>query len=225
MFQSAFIAATVFLLPFGARDKLRAGENASDDAIPGASAWVVVSHGDSLTISNRTRKDSAIREFKAVGMFDLDAATVKRVIDDTDEYTHFMPYVTECRVLSRHPGGLVCYQRVSPPFVSARDYTIAVRFETWHSPAGTCYYNHWDLANEQGPAEQPGTARVKINQGSWLLEPAGDGHQTKATYRIYSDSGGTLPAMIVNAVTKTAIPKLFDSIRKQAKLPKYAGKN
>ena len=61
-----------------------------------------------------------------------------------------------------------------------------------------------------------------VTEGSWLLEPTSDGRQTRATYCIYSDSGGSLPTYIVNAASKTAIPKLFEAIRKQAQLKKYS---
>jgi hypothetical protein len=60
-----------------------------------------------------------------------------------------------------------------------------------------------------------------VNQGYWLLEPSAEGRQTRATYCVYSDSGGSLPSVIINAANRTAIPKLFDCVRKQAKLEKY----
>ena len=54
-----------------------------------------------------------------------------------------------------------------------------------------------------------------------VLEPAGP-RQTRATYCIFCDAGGSIPAMVLNSANKTAIPKLFDAIRKQAKLEKYS---
>ena len=58
-----------------------------------------------------------------------------------------------------------------------------------------------------------------MNEGSWLIEPAGG--RTRATYSVYCDTGGKVPPMIVNMANKTAIPKLFEAIRNQAKLEKY----
>ena len=68
-------------------------------------------------------------------------------------------------------------------------------------------------------------ARVKVNEGYWLLEPVVGQSQTRATYCIYCDSGGKLPSSFVNSANRTAIPKLFNSVRKQAKLPKYSSGN
>src|SRR5205823_6380736 len=109
--------------------------------------------------------------------------------------------------------------------VSDRDYTVRVKYENKPFPAGgTAYCNRWEAANDLGPAEKKGVARVKITEGYWLLEPA-PGGKTRATYSIYSDSGGSIPAMLLNAANKTAIPKLFDAVRKQAKLEKYSRAN
>jgi hypothetical protein len=185
--------------------------------------WNVASKSPELTVYERARKGSALREIKAVGVMEAPPEVIKRVIDDVDEYPRFMPYVTEARVISRDGIHLVSYQRISPPFVSDRDYTVRVRCETRPGAGGTSFCNSWQAANDLGPAEKSGVSRVKVTEGSWLLEPEAEGRKTLATYRIFSDSGGSLPAAITNAASRTAIPKLFDSIRKQALLPKYLG--
>ncbi|MGB8166109.1 MAG: START domain-containing protein [Chthoniobacteraceae bacterium] len=185
--------------------------------------WSPVSQAADLTVYERARKDSDLREFKAVGIIAMPPEVVRRVLDDVDEYPRFMPYVTESRVLSRDGNSRVSYQRVSPPIVGDRDYTIRVRFETRRmAGGGACFCNRWQTANDLGPAAKAGVVRVKVTEGSWLLEPTTDGRQTRATYCIFSDSGGSLPPYIANAASKTAIPKLFAAVRKQAELEKYS---
>jgi hypothetical protein len=133
-----------------------------------------------------------------------------------------MPYVVESKFISRDSSSRVSYQRLSPPMVGDRDYTVRVCFETRPSSGGVpCFFSHWVAANDLGPAERAGVTRVKVAEGSWLLEAADDGRQTHATYCIYTDSGGGIPSMILNLATKTSVPKLFESIRKQALLAKY----
>lgn len=183
--------------------------------------WSVASKSSELTVHERARAGSAIREIKAVGVMGAPPEVIKRVIDDVDEYPRFMPYVIEARVISREGANVVSYQRISPPLVSDRDYTVRVRSETRPGGGGPCYCNSWQAANDLGPAEKSGVSRVKITEGSWLLEPEDEGRKTRVTYRIFSDSGGSLPAAIANVASRTAIPKLFDSVRKQALLPKY----
>lgn len=186
-------------------------------------AWKVVSQSAGLTIFERAHPGSSLREFKGVGPIAAPPAAVKAVLDDVEAYPGFMPYVKEARVLSRGEGERVSYQRIAPPFVSERDYTIRVRMEKRMDKGGAAVFIHrWTAANNLGPAEIKGVTRVQNTEGSWTLEPAGEGGRgTLATYVIFTDSGGTLPAFVANAAGKTAIPKLFDAIRKQVRLPKY----
>jgi len=197
---------------------------AGDDE-KGADGWNLVCRTADLTVYERPHKGSSLREFKAVGQIDAEPATVKRVLDDVPAYPRFMPYVVESRVISGDANVRVSYARISPPMVGDRDYTIRVRCETRRNAAGAlCFCNRWETANELGPSEKPGVTRVKITEGSWLLEPSDSGRRTEATYCIYSDSGGAIPAFLLNSASKTAIPKLFDSVRKQVTLPKYLNK-
>lgn len=179
--------------------------------------WSVAMKSSDITVYERSRKGSDLLEFKAVRVLPLPSDTIKRVIDDVDQYPNFMPYVAEARVISRDGPNLVSYQRISPPFVSDRDYTVRVNCETWRAAAGNCFCNKWQAANDLGPAEKSGVSRVKVTEGSWLLEPEGDGSKTRVTYHVYSDSGGSLPTSITNAASRNAIPKLFDSILKHAR--------
>jgi len=190
-----------------------------------ADGWALANHSDNLTVYTRPHEGSSIRECKAVGIIDAEPIVVKRVLDDTTEYPKFMPYVVETKIITRTADERVGYQRISPPIVGDRDYTVRVKCESAPCAAGGMIYcNSWDAANDLGPAEIKGVTRVKITQGSWLLEPAGPG-KTRATYTIYSDSGGGVPTFLLNSANKTALPKLFDAIRKQARLSKYQGRS
>jgi len=52
------------------------------------------------------------------------------------------------------------------------------------------------------------------------LEPQGT-TKTRATYSIYTDSGGALPAFIANKASEIGIRRIFAAVRKQVKDPKY----
>jgi hypothetical protein len=63
--------------------------------------------------------------------------------------------------------------------------------------------------------------RVKVCDGSWLLEPETE-NKTRATYSVYTDTGGLVPAFLANPVSQIGISRLFEAVRKQAKNPKYS---
>ena len=185
--------------------------------------WKLVKQSKGVAIYSRPHAGSKLKEFKAVGEVDAATKTVHNVIDDVEAYTSFMPYTTECRVIARKDDSILTYQRVSPKIVSDRDYTLRIQKKSWPVENGLAYLNRWEPANEDGPAEKPGVFRVKVCNGSWLLEPAGEG-KTRATYSVFTDSGIVGPAFIANTISTTGITKLFAAVRKQVKDPKYQSK-
>jgi hypothetical protein len=209
------IAATIFVAGW-AFSIFAAEPSQSDD-------WKLVKKNSDLTIYSRPHTGSKLKEFKAVGEIDATTDTVHKVIDDVEAYTSFMPYTTECRVIEREHDSILTYQRVSPKIVSDRDYTLRIQEKWWPVENGLAYLNRWEPANEHGPAAKPGVFRVTVCEGSWLLEPAGEG-KTRATYSVFTDSGIVGPAFIANTINTTGISKLFAAVRKQAKDPKYQSK-
>jgi hypothetical protein len=185
--------------------------------------WKLIKENSGVAIYGRPHPGSRLKEFKAVGEIDAATETVHKVIDDVEAYTSFMPYTAECRVIERDPDSILTYQRLSPKIVSDRDYTLRIEKKSWPAENGLAYLNHWEPANEHGPAEKPGVFRVKLCEGSWLLEPTNMG-KTRATYSVFTDSGIVGPAFIANTISETGIGKLFAAVRKQVKDPKYQSK-
>jgi len=188
-------------------------------AAPG-NGWTEVSKKPGLVVYCREKNDSRVKEYKATGDIAAPTWVVRNVIDDVENYAHFMPYVTESSVLVRGGESLVTYQRFSTPMVSDRDYILRIQFESHPaSSGGTVYCNKWKATEDAGTTEKRGVIRVKVNEGYWLLEPVGV--STRATYMIFTDPGGTIPAMVINFGNKNAIPKLFAAIQKQVVEKKY----
>ena len=185
--------------------------------------WKLIKQSSGVAIYSQTHAGSKLKEFKAIGEIDAPTETVHKVIDDVEAYTSFMPYTAECRVIERNRDSILTYQRVSPKIVSDRDYTLRIEKKSWPVENGLAYLNRWEPANEHGPAAKPGVFRVTVCEGSWLLEPAGEG-KTRATYSVFTDSGIVGPAFIANTISTTGISKLFAAVRKQAKDPKYQSK-
>lgn len=183
--------------------------------------WKLASKSGGVTLYSRPRLGSSLKEFKAVGEIDASSRTVHNVIDDLDAYADFMPFTKECRIVKREGDVVLTYQRLSPRIVSDRDYTLRIREKSWPAAGGFAYLNRWESANDYGPAETKGVLRVKLCEGSWLIEPSGP-NQTRATYSICTDSGGALPAFIANAASEIGIRKIFTAVRKQVKFAKYS---
>jgi hypothetical protein len=200
---------------------LPAGVRAAEPDLS-AGEWKLISEKEGVTLYRRQRP--VTNESKAIGEIAASTDVVHAVIGDLDSYASFMPYTAECRVLKRDGDSVIAYQRISAPMASDRDYTVRVRSSAKKVEAGTSYYHHWAADNALGPPEKSGVVRVKLCEGSWLLEPTGP-NTTRATYMIYTDSGGIIPKFIKESGSQIGIRKLFAAIRKQARDPKYAKKN
>ena len=190
-------------------------------ASPGAQEdWKLVKQSNGVAIYSRLHPGSQLKEFKAIGEIDASSKVVHNVIDDVDAYEDFMPYTKEATVLRKNQDSVIAYQRISPKIVADRDYTLRIQNKSWPAQFGIAYLNEWKPANEQGPAEKPGVFRVKVCDGSWLLEPTGP-NKTRATYYVFTDSGINVPGFLENTISETGITKLFAAVRNQAKNPKY----
>src|SRR6266581_8271761 len=183
--------------------------------------WKFATRSGDVTIYSRVRAGSPLKEFKAMGEIDARSGAVHAVIDYFENYPRFMPYTVECRLIKRESDSIIGYQRLSPKICEDRDYTLRVWKKSWPVADGFVYLDRWAPANELGPAEKKGVVRVKICDGGWLLEPDG-AIKTRATYSVYTDSGGMIPSFIANRASQTGISSLFAAIRKQVKNPKYA---
>lgn len=187
-----------------------------------ATEWKEESTGDGLVIYSRIHEGSNLKEFKTVGSIDALSSTVFAVLNDVEAYPSFMPYTAECNVLKRTKDCTIAYQRLDLPLVSDRDYTLRSEHFRTTGPGGPIYRIQWEPANDLGPPEKPGVQRVNVCEGGWLIEPDRAG-MTRATYTIYTDSGGAIPAVIANNGSRTAIRKIFAAVRKAVREPKYAG--
>jgi ribosome-associated toxin RatA of RatAB toxin-antitoxin module len=211
-----FLRFVLALAVFGGANRQAA------EAAATAGEWKFISNKDGVALYRRQRTTSY--ESKAIGEIEASTELAHAVIDDLESYAGFMPYTAECRVLKRDGNSVLAYQRISAPLTSDRDYTVRVHSNSKAVEGGTSYFSQWNTENALGPPDKSGVVRVKLCEGSWLLEPAGP-NKTRATYMIYTDSGGMIPAFIKNTGSQIGIRKLFDAIRKQVRDPKYAKKN
>jgi len=86
--------------------------------------WKLIKEGGGISLYSRSRAGTALKEFKALGEIEASTRAVHNVLDDLENYSSFMPYTVECRLIKREGDSIYSYQRLSPRIVCDRDYTL-----------------------------------------------------------------------------------------------------
>lgn len=205
--------------PLMAMEALPAEKSDPVTAATKEAEWQLVFNSSKISIYNRPNADPKIQDVKAIGIIKAPPTVVRRVLNDTDSYPSFMPYVIESRLLARENGDALVYQRLSPPLMTSLDYIMHIRTETIPGVQG--YRIRIDAAHDSNVAEKRGVARLKVLQGHWMLEPSANGTQTRLTYWLYSDCGKIMSSRLVSIANRYTIPKMFKGIAQQAMLTRY----
>lgn len=183
--------------------------------------WEEAARENGITVLARDFPGSEVREMKAVGLIDGSPDEVWKVIRDYPSFTTTMPYTVDARVLDREDGDRVVYfySRLDLPLVANRDYVIKLVDESdWQEGKGYLKVR-WTradapLGDKRHVPEKADVVRVQENEGFWRLEPRENGKKTWATYYLHTDPGGSVPKWICNRVNSTAVPSVFEAIRK-----------
>jgi hypothetical protein len=129
------------------------------------------------------------------------------------------PNVILRRLISDTPdGGRVTYEQIESPIGSNRDYAVRAFKVRADGKCKTTFV----AANEFAPPLPDGYVRIQKLYGGWEFEPAGDG-STRATYKIFTDPGGSVPAIFVEGTRRRAAIKWFQLVLERA-APKAAQK-
>jgi hypothetical protein len=182
--------------------------------------WSVAARSGDVEVQQRDHPGSRIREVQTVATIDAPPAVVRRAVTDWARYVDVMPYTVEGRVVATEEGGRVVhfYTLVDPPVVSRRDYTMRMVDEG--VVAGGALRISW-TPSDRGPPPRPGVVRVVVNQGLWLLEPIDEGRRTRATYRLHTDPGGSVPGFAADMANREALPGVLKAVRKAVLDPRY----
>ncbi|HEX2568589.1 MAG TPA: START domain-containing protein [Polyangia bacterium] len=187
-----------------------------------ADEWKRRSDAEDVEIYTREVPGARVHESKAVGVIDAPPQACFKMVTDFENYTRVMPYTQEAKVLARE-GDKVSYfyTVVDAPLVSSRDYTIRVVDDSAADAKGGGYHARWVIANDKGPPPRDKVVRVAVNTGYWEFTPVDGGRQTRVTYQVLLDPGGSIPTWIADRANLSAMKTLFKALRKAVQDPKY----
>ncbi|NTX39822.1 START domain-containing protein [Myxococcus sp. CA051A] len=165
----------------------------------------------------RARPGTQAKDVWAEGELAASAVDVQAVLRDVDAYRHWMPYVKESRLLKELPDeGQLTYTRLDLPVVSARDYISNVVLESKLVEDGSgVFAQRWQAEPDAIP-QRRGTVRIRLNEGSWRVEPRGE-DKSHAVYRFTVDPAGSIPGFLARMGQKDAVEDTFRAVEKRAR--------
>ncbi|AQS38702.1 polyketide cyclase / dehydrase family protein [Shewanella psychrophila] len=182
-------------------------------AAPG-DTWDKASTRGQAVVWTREVPGTSIKEVKLEAVIDAPIERVWRTLTRVEHYTKFLPYMDEIKVVKQEGmDRAYVYHRINPPLVSQRDYTLLVVNEV-DTEKGR-YYRYWTQKNQFGPKPIKGIVRLLICDGSWSLTAREDG-RTQATYWLYTDLGGSIPAWLANSANTSGLYDILWAIEARA---------
>ena len=184
--------------------------------------WKKVADGR-VQVFSRRAPGVRVAELKAQMIMAVTPLEVRAVLLD-DDYTRHAPYVGEYTVVKTlKPNEWIHYTRLALPVVSDRDYYIDITRVRDLAPDGTGEYLATWVPWSAPQPEKDGVVRVTTNSGHWLVKATPDGAHAFVEYYLSFDSGGWLPAWVVNRGNKSVLPDVLGALEKEA-LRRRAGR-
>jgi hypothetical protein len=170
-----------------------------------------------FVVKVRPRPGTKAKDVWAEGELKASVAQVQAALEDVDSYRLWMPYVKESRLVRpTEDGGRLTYTRLDLPVVSSRDYICHVVTDSKVAPDGTgVYAQHWKAEPDAFPARRD-VVRLRLNEGSWRVEPRGEG-RSWAVYKFSVDPAGSIPGFLANVGQKDAVVDTLRAVEKRAK--------
>ncbi|MGB6153036.1 MAG: START domain-containing protein [Pricia sp.] len=161
-------------------------------------------------------KDSKFKAFKIKGTV---RATPKEAVEALryriENWTAFYSEKeVYFEVLESDSTELLVYSIFKLPF-PFRDRSMCEKFTIKEDSASGIHEISWHQEWQKAPPEK-GIIRMPVARGSWTFEPI-DSSQSIATYEVYTDPGGSLPAWMYNSTVQKGLPKELNDIEQIAK--------
>lgn len=130
-------------------------------------------------------------------VFEGSREKVFKAITSYRDYPGNVPFVQKITVLPPAAAGSAALVRYDLNLIKQFFYSLNM----YHDEPGSI---RWDLHESD---------ILKVSQGSWQLSPVGKS-KTKATYTVEVAARVLVPKLIVNQLTKTALPATLEGFQK-----------
>lgn len=128
---------------------------------------------------------------------------VWKILSDCSKYKGRMPRIISARLLKKEGNKHTCETTVEVPFPFSNLTAVT---EAIHEESPEKLSRKWKLVKGD----------FKRNEGSWEIKPVDGGKKSEVTYTLHVEPNTALPASIIEAAQKKAVPDLFVRLEQEA---------
>ncbi len=170
--------------------------------------WQEVKSSDGIQIYTAKANDTPIIKVKAVALLDASLNRVVAILDDETQYSKWVPYLSEAKVLQRDSAAeRLVYNVFNAPWpVRDRDFVYRLVISS-HTETIITYVMESEISSFM--PEQKGVIRASLLESTYSLTMLND-NQTHVELIFHADARGRLPIWIVN-IAHRSFP--YDAIK------------
>jgi hypothetical protein len=186
--------------------------------------WEYLSTQDDIDLYQREGSYNGFTEFRAVAMVNGSLKDIAAILRDFAHYPEWMPECREARKIEDIDENslLLYYLHHTPWPIRNRDAILRVEFQI-DTKSNILYISSIAQPDERFPPT-PNPVRMAMMEAHWIIESL-DSLQTRISYRIISDPGGSLPTSSINLSTKNLPLKTLTGIANILKLRAHSHPN
>lgn len=181
-------------------------------------AWTVVKHREGIVVSTRPVPGSPVDEFSGTALLTARLETVLAVLRDVAAQPRWMDRCRESRLIDEMSlRERLIYNVTALPW-PLKDRDVVVRQGLTVDAQGRVHIAFSAIDGIVPP--RPGTVRMRVLSGSWILESVDRGH-TRVTYTIRTNPGGSLPSLMANYASRQIPLRTIVGLRRMAAAADY----
>jgi hypothetical protein len=181
--------------------------------------WEKVSDKNGIIVDRRPVEGTKLKEFRGRGKINAPLTSLLAVFSDVDKATEWMDQCKQSNLVEDHGDRQkIVYNRTKAQWpVWDRDAVLLNNLYV-DEGEGRVRLEFSTVDNKMPP--QKGVVRMPYLKGHWYMWPEAGG-STRVEYEVHADPGGSLPAWLVNYVSRELPRKTIVGLANQVRRRSY----
>lgn len=167
-----------------------------------AAGWEQISNDDGIKVWKKKIEGSDFVAFRGRGVIKAPILNVAAVIRDADRETEWMENCVDAKTVRfLSATDAIVYNRTGSPAPFVQDRDTVLKTTTTVTPAEKTVLIEFSQTEDPKAPPKDGVVRMPVLKGHWKLRQLGP-YSTELEYQVLADPGGSLPAWLVNLVSR-----------------------